>query len=83
MEPKENTMTYNGWRNHATWTIRMWFGDAWKFEEDVDRDREFILEEFEEQFSKLPSWMQDILWINIDDEVDWNELKESYLTSKE
>jgi len=61
----------------------MWFGDAWKFEEDVDRDREFILEEFEEQFSKLPSWMQDILWMNIDDEVDWNELKESYLTSKE
>ena len=76
-------MTYNGWRNHATWTIRMWFGDAWEFAEDVDRDHEFILEEFEEQFSKLPSWMQDILWINIDDEVDWNELKESYLTSKE
>jgi len=60
----------------------MWFGDAWKFEEDVDRDREFILEEFEEQFSKLPSWMQDILWIDIDDQVDWNELKESYLTKE-
>jgi hypothetical protein len=61
----------------------MWFGDAWKFEEDVDRDREFILEEFEEQFSKLPSWMQDILWINIDDEVDWEELKESFFSTEE
>lgn len=76
-------MTYNGWRNHATWVIRMWFGDGWEFAEDVDRDHEFILEEFEEQFSKLPSWMQDILWINIDHEVDWNELKESYLTTEE
>ena len=76
-------MTYNGWRNRTTWVIRMWFGDEWEFAEDVDRDHEFILEEFEEQFSKLPSWMQDILWINIDHEVDWNELKESCFTTKE
>ena len=76
-------MTYNGWRNHTTWVIRMWFGDAWEFAEDVDRDHEFILEEFEEQLSKLPSWMQDILWIDIDDQVDWNELKESCFTTKE
>ncbi|MBW2472883.1 MAG: hypothetical protein JRE18_12485 [Deltaproteobacteria bacterium] len=75
-------MTYNGWRNHATWVIRMWFGDAWESEEDVDRDREFILEEFEEQFFKLPSWMQDILWMNIDDEVDWEELKESCFSTE-
>ena len=62
-------MTYNGWRNRETWLINVWFGDNWECVHDVENTMEFV----EEEFEKLPTWVQDF----IDGEaIDWDELRQ-------
>jgi hypothetical protein len=61
-------MSYNGWSNHATWIINIWFNPETKA--DVQGIRELI----EEEYDKLPGYMKDLSAVN---EINWEELEDS------
>lgn len=58
---------YNGWRNRATWLINIWYNPETKA--DVDSAKE----DFESQIDSLSSMLRDF----IDDDIDWDELREN------
>lgn len=58
-------MTFNGWRNRATWVISAHFNPETL--EDLDR----VLEIFEQTVGELPPWLLDL----IDDDIDWDGLR--------
>ena len=70
----------NGWRNAATWTVGLWFNDAWAemAEEGDDITAEFCRDQVEEyvkdligQCSSNAGFLWDMLDLN---SVDWDAL---------
>ena len=59
---------HNGWTNHETWLVNVWFNPESK--SDVDYIREFI----ESDIDKLPLYLKDFVNVAA---IDWAELKES------
>lgn len=62
-------MSYNGWRNRATWVINLHFNPESK------RDISWIKEHVEEQVDKLKPWLKDLC---DDDQIDWDELESNF-----
>ena len=75
--------TCNGWRNAATWTVNLWFGDSWADDTENGIDvtashcRETV-EQYVEQFigsvendNPCAGFIWDMLDLN---SVDWDEL---------
>lgn len=61
--------TYNGWTNHATWLVNVWFNPESK--SDVEMAKACI-EEAEEE---LPDFLRDFLCTN---EINWEELESHF-----
>lgn len=61
---------YNGWSSRETWLVNIWFGDTWESVSDVEYTEEYI----DEEVAKLPTWLQDFLYMG---SINWEELKES------
>lgn len=77
--------TCNGWRNAATWTVNLWFGDQWASmtEDGVDITPELCREDVERYVEELigtPQGGNGFVWDMLDlNAVDWNELAEHHL----
>jgi hypothetical protein len=76
--------TCNGWRNAATWTVNLWFGDSWAAmaEDDVYITAEVCRSDVEETVYDLigrDSTTSGFIWDMLDlNAVDWEELAEHY-----
>jgi predicted NUDIX family NTP pyrophosphohydrolase len=60
---------YNGWSNRKTWLVNVWFNPESRA--DVDYARETI----EEEWNKMPGFMQDFCDIGA---INWDELVEHF-----
>jgi hypothetical protein len=72
--------TCNGWRNAATWTVNLWFGDSWGEMQsqgvtmsamECRDDVEQYVEDMIGQSSSKPGFLWDMLDLNT---VDWATL---------
>ncbi len=68
-----NDTTHNGWTNHATWLVNVWFNP--ESLDDVQSARAAI----EEAEDSVPDYMRDFLCT---DEINWDEL-EAHFTTEE
>lgn len=72
--------TCNGWRNAATWTVGLWFNDAWAemAEEGQDITADFCRDTVEEYVYDLigkDSTTAGFIWDMLDlNSVDWDAL---------
>ncbi len=83
----------NGWRNAATWTVNLWFGDGWAemahegMDITADYCREQVEEMLEERLSRLGSGQSGIdgfIWDMMDlGSVDWYQLAAHYAPMEE
>lgn len=72
----------NGWRNAATWTVNLWFGDSWAAMADEGLDitadycREQVEEMVEERLDQMArTGIDGFIWDMMDlGSVDWHEL---------
>ena len=62
-------MSYNGWKNRATWLVSVWFNPQSKADVQMARD---CIEEAEDD---MPTYMLDFLCTN---EIDWQELMDQF-----
>ncbi len=80
-----NDNTCNGWRNAATWTVNLWFGDGWAemAHEGMDITPDYCREQVEEALETMLGDMSDVkyaalgnfIWDMMDlGSVDWHEL---------
>lgn len=76
-------MAYNGWTNHATWQINLWYGDIfaeWQDAGDYDMSA-WALEEFVMEMEQIDSmqggFAKDAVLAALS-EVNWEELSEHY-----
>ena len=76
--------TCNGWRNAATWTVNLWFGDHWAelAEDGFDFSPEYLRDMVEEYVydligkdSTTAGFIWDMLDLNV---VDWDTLRDHY-----
>lgn len=74
----------NGWRNAATWTVNLWFGDSWAAMADdgveitPDMCREDV-ERYVEELIGTPQGGNGFVWDMLDlSSVDWYELAEHH-----
>lgn len=76
--------TCNGWRNAATWTVNLWFGDHWAelAEDGFDFSPEYLSDMVEEYVydligkdSTTAGFIWDMLDLNV---VDWDALRDHY-----
>jgi hypothetical protein len=75
--------TCNGWRNAATWTVNLWFGDHWAelaedgFDFSPEYLRDMVEEHVEEMLGKeyATGFIWDMLDLNV---VDWGSLRDHY-----
>lgn len=75
--------TCNGWRNAATWTVSLWFGDHWAelAEDGFDFSPEYLRDMVEEHVEELlgrdyaAGFIYDMLDLN---SVDWDALRDHY-----
>ena len=74
----------NGWRNAATWTVNLWFGDHWAelAEDGFDFSPEYLRDMVEEYVydligkdSTTAGFIWDMLDLNV---VDWDTLRDHY-----
>ncbi len=56
---------YNGWTNRETWAVALWFNPETK------QDLIGIKEHVEEELAKLPGWLQDLVY----DQINWDEIE--------
>ena len=76
--------TCNGWRNAATWTVGLWFGDNWAelAEDGFDFSPEYLRDMVEEYVSELigrDSHSHGFIWDMLDlNAVDWDALRDHY-----
>ena len=71
--------TYNGWRNAATWTVNLWFGDLWaEMAEENDiitADYRDMVEEYVYDLIGKDSTTAGFIWDMLDlNSVDWDAL---------
>lgn len=75
--------TCNGWRNAATWSVNLWFGDHWAelAEDGFDFSPEYLRDMVEEHVEELlgrdyaAGFIYDMLDLN---SVDWDALRDHY-----
>jgi len=76
--------TCNGWRNAATWTVNLWFGDTWA---DMSHEGDIITAEYlrdmveEDVYSLIgkDSTVAGFIWDMLDlNTVDWDGLRDHY-----
>ena len=74
----------NGWRNAATWTVNLWFGDTWG---ELAHDGEIItpeycretVEELVEHMLSDANSQNGFIWDMLDlNAVDWDALAEHH-----
>lgn len=75
--------TCNGWRNAATWTVNLWFGDSWAemADEGYDFSPEYLRDMVEEYVTEIVSeeHQQGFIWDMLDlNSVDWDALRDHY-----
>ena len=75
--------TCNGWRNAATWTVSLWFGDGWAelAEDGYDFSPEYLRDMVEEYVTEIVSedHQQGFIWDMLDlNSVDWDALRDHY-----
>ena len=74
----------NGWRNAATWTVNLWFGDNWAelAEDGFDFSPEYLRDMVEEYVSELigdDKYSHGFIWDMLDlNAVDWDALRDHY-----
>lgn len=73
----------NGWRNAATWTVNLWFGDSWAemADEGYDFSPEYLRDMVEEYVTEIVSeeHQQGFIWDMLDlNSVDWDALAEHH-----
>lgn len=73
--------TCNGWRNAATWTVNLWFGDGWAemAHEGMDITADYCREQVEEMVGERlnhgQSGIDSFIWDMLDlSSVDWHAL---------
>jgi hypothetical protein len=77
-------ITCNGWRNAATWTVNVWFGDHWAelAEDGFDFSPEYLRDMVEEYVSELigdDKYSHGFIWDMLDlNSVDWDALRDHY-----
>jgi hypothetical protein len=76
--------TCNGWRNAATWTVNLWFGDSWS---EVSHEGETItaeycremVEHYVESVLNTSGEAAGFIWDMLDlNSVDWDALAEHH-----
>lgn len=63
-------MSYNGWKNRATWAINLWFNPESK------SDVAYIKDLFEEKLAEIADkdpWLADL----VDDDIDWAAIEKN------
>ena len=76
--------TCNGWRNAATWTVNLWFGDTWAddTENGMDVTAEYcrdMVEEYVHDLIGRDSTTAGFIWDMLDlNSVDWDALAEHH-----
>ena len=75
--------TCNGWRNAATWTVGLWFGDTWAemAEDGFDFSPEYLRDMVEEYVTEMvgEDHQQGFIWDMLDlNSVDWDALAEHH-----
>lgn len=75
--------TCNGWRNAATWTVNLWFGDGWAelAEDGFDFSPEYLRDMVEEYVTEMvgEDHQQGFIWDMLDlNSVDWDALRDHY-----
>jgi hypothetical protein len=80
----------NGWRNAATWTVNLWFGDGWAemaeqgLDITADYCREQVEEMIEERLGSTQSGIDGFIWDMMDlGSVDWHALAEHHAPIEE
>lgn len=74
----------NGWRNAATWTVNVWFGDQWAelAEDGFDFSPEYLRDMVEEDVYSLigkDSTVAGFIWDMLDlNTVDWDALRDHH-----
>ena len=73
----------NGWRNAATWTVGLWFGDGWAelAEDGFDFSPEYLRDMVEEYVTEMvgEDHQQGFIWDMLDlNSVDWDALRDHY-----
>ena len=75
-------MTYNGWRNRATWLVNVWYDPA--SVSDIDYIEDTLEDEFimmlEEKFGTAAHIYADLMNF---DQIDWDELRDAMKTEEE
>lgn len=72
--------TCNGWRNAATWTVNLWFGDdfASATEDGIEVTPEYCREAVESMIAQAIDYESSVhrfIWDMLDlNSVDWHEL---------
>jgi hypothetical protein len=70
----------NGWRNAATWTVNLWFGDGWAemAEQNIDITPDYCREQVEEMVETRlchQTGIDAFIWDMLDlSSVDWHAL---------
>ena len=78
--------TFNGWRNAATWTVNLWFGDSWAemAEDGLDVTAQYCRDSVEDYVRDAIGEDNGFIWDMLDlNSVDWHELAAHYETLTE
>jgi hypothetical protein len=75
--------TCNGWRNAATWTVNLWFGDNWSElrEDGFDFSPEYLRDMVEEYVTEMlgEDHQHGFIWDMLDlNAVDWDALRDHH-----
>jgi len=88
MKQGEMDMAYNGWTNHETWLVNVWYGDIfaeWQEDSSYDLSAEAI-EEFAREMSGIEDmpdgFAKDVASVAFSC-VNWDELAAHYAVEEE
>ena len=78
--------TCNGWRNMATWTVNLWFGDSWAMmaDEGDEITAEYCRDSVEDYVRDAIGEDNGFIWDMMDfGSVDWHALAEHHAPIEE
>jgi hypothetical protein len=76
----------NGWRNAATWTVNLWFGDSWAMmaDEGDEITAEYCRDSVEDYVRDAIGEDNGFIWDMLDlRSVDWDALAEHHTPIEE
>jgi hypothetical protein len=76
----------NGWRNMATWTVNLWFGDSWAMmaDEGDEITAEYCRDSVEDYVRDAIGEDNGFIWDMMDfGSVDWHALAEHHAPIEE